>query len=502
VTHLKKTWSRSLGRLALLFVVALSLRVYLIDHQSFWVDEVLTLEIAPLPWHQMSDHLQRQDNAKPPLYYLLMHEWLPHGQGEFWARLPSAIIGASTCVVAAVLGVTLLGEYGWLMGVLIAFSPFHIWYSQETRMYSLLAFFASLTFLFHSKYCLDGRWRNIILFAICGSLTCYTFPYGFFIFPVTAASAFFYTPALSRRRLMFDAAAHMAAFSTFLPWMPRMVHAAELTNQSHKGMALDTLGYSFFNLVFGSTLGIPLEQLQYSGRHIFIEHPVEGTVLAFFFAVALGCFLLGLKSLKRDNPNAFIFSLAGSLVLLGAPFAIALVKTVPNNPRYAFVAIFPAYTAYCAFLIDTSKRALLPNRILAALLALGVAVSLLNYYFVSAYSRSNFRAASLYLEEHKKDVDVIFMCATVDSRVLHYYYHGSAPIISAQYPPTVDATSIGADLSLRGHGYKHLALVYARPDQGDPQHRIPWIFQKTFHETGEQKWAGVTCYLFDVPSTK
>jgi hypothetical protein len=61
------------------------------------------------------------------------------GKSEFWVRLPSALFGVAGLVTFYFLAKLTLGRLTALVAVgLLAFSPIHIWYSQDARYYTQL----------------------------------------------------------------------------------------------------------------------------------------------------------------------------------------------------------------------------------------------------------------------------------------------------------------------------------------------------------------------------
>ncbi len=445
----------------------------------------------------------KSDNGKPPLYYLFMHRWLQFGNDEFWARLPSAFFGTAMCIAAALLGSCLLGKKGWIVGLLLALSPFHIWYSQEARQYAMLGMWGAFAILFHARFCKEKKIVDMVLFIIFGILTCYTFPYGFFFLLVTAICAALYRPSLTFRQLSLDAGAHIFIFASFIPWISHMVKSAMTTSQPHKGRDIEVLAYSFNNLFFGSSIGIPPERLHQT-IPLMHDYPVGGLVLLLSVVISAMVALTGLGILWRENWNAFVFCCAGLIIFLSAPFAISLIKTsITNNPRYGFLALLPAMILVAVLLLKVVERPTKFTGILAGLLVIGVATSLFNHYFVDAYSRDNMRAAAQ-VAEQDKNIDVIFVCSNPLLRTLKYYYHGPAQIYDIAYPrDAVEADEIQLVKSLAPDA-RHPALFYLRPDLGDPNHKLPPLFESLFRLTGSQKWTGVTLYQYEalpVPSS-
>ncbi len=126
----------NLGAFAII-ILAFGLRLYTLDSESLWYDELLQLDIAQAPLSELFPRLR--GHSAVPLDYLITHFWIMLGRSEAWVRLPAVIIGTLTLPFAYRLGRLGLG-YGTalLFMFLLAISPFHIRYSQEVRPYALL----------------------------------------------------------------------------------------------------------------------------------------------------------------------------------------------------------------------------------------------------------------------------------------------------------------------------------------------------------------------------
>src|ERR1700756_4617355 len=101
-------------------------------------------------------------DVHPPFYYLLLSFWIrAFGDGEFQVRFLSAILGILTIPLLYLIVKNLLGDSPALVSALIlSLSPFHIYYSQEARMYSLLTFFVLLSIFFMVKMLCIGEGRK------------------------------------------------------------------------------------------------------------------------------------------------------------------------------------------------------------------------------------------------------------------------------------------------------------------------------------------------------
>lgn len=129
---------KGVALLLLILLLGFGLRLYGLDHQSLWWDELKTIDRATLSWPDLrADFIATKDQL--PFYYLLMRGWILLGQSAFVVRLASVFLGVLNSA-----GIFQLGKQagsaraGLIAAFLLAISPFHIWYSQEARMYSLL----------------------------------------------------------------------------------------------------------------------------------------------------------------------------------------------------------------------------------------------------------------------------------------------------------------------------------------------------------------------------
>ena len=75
----------------------------------------------------------------PPLYYIIEHFTLQLGNQEAVLRLPSLIFGLISIALFYLILSNWFDKRISIVGtIIITISPFHVWYSQEARPYSLL----------------------------------------------------------------------------------------------------------------------------------------------------------------------------------------------------------------------------------------------------------------------------------------------------------------------------------------------------------------------------
>ena len=122
-----------------LLMAAFAVRVYALQAQSLWRDEVDAVYFATRDWATLLSMFTRP-GENGPLYFLLLRPWIGlFGSSEFAVRYFSLMFGVAAVALIYPLGRRLLPVQPSLLGtLLLCFSPYMVWYSQETKMYALL----------------------------------------------------------------------------------------------------------------------------------------------------------------------------------------------------------------------------------------------------------------------------------------------------------------------------------------------------------------------------
>lgn len=133
------------GVVLLITIVGGFLRVLLLAEKGMWLDETFSVWLANQSVRDLLRWVVRIDQH-PPLYYLLLHYWIAAtSDAPYDARLLSALLGAATIPIIYLIGKRMSGVVvGLAAAMILALSPFHIYFAQETRMYALLTFNAAV----------------------------------------------------------------------------------------------------------------------------------------------------------------------------------------------------------------------------------------------------------------------------------------------------------------------------------------------------------------------
>ncbi len=165
---------------------------------SLWYDETVSVYLAGQPVAELVAHTAR--DIHPPGYYLLLRAWLvlagfPTGHAdatgyrlEFMAGFLSLWLGVLLVPLTWQLARRLrLGDtVAALAALLVAVSPFGVWYSQEVRMYTLGACLAVVCLLATVPFLLGGASqrkliRASIIFALAAAAGLFTLYYFAFL---------------------------------------------------------------------------------------------------------------------------------------------------------------------------------------------------------------------------------------------------------------------------------------------------------------------------------
>lgn len=119
--------------------VGLWLRVRELSFQALWWDEGISIFWAHSNLASLTTAKDFRLGPHLPLYFIILRLWIQAlGDGVEQVRLLSALVGAIAVPLSYWVGRLIFGRLsGVIAAFLVAWSPILIFYSQETRMYSL-----------------------------------------------------------------------------------------------------------------------------------------------------------------------------------------------------------------------------------------------------------------------------------------------------------------------------------------------------------------------------
>ena len=493
-------------RSALLYVsivVGAFLRVFHLGAQSVWGDEALTF------WECAGRESLAQvllgiwrDAFHPPLYFTIVYYWCQMGRSEIMLRLPSAIFGIAAIplmylVVRRIFAMPAPG----IAALVLAIAPFHIWYSQEARMYSLQVLLALGSMLFFLRAWESRRLMDFALYGLLTVLALYTHVTTLFL---VAAQGVFVLGAAARgwRRNILWIGIIAAALIAFMPWLvrfmgARMTPAGVAAIGFRRELSLLHLGYGLYTFSVGCSLGPPVSELHYLSAGDAIRQNLAAVVASALVFGALA--ILGLLRAYRENRVGFWLMLSHFSVPLGLTAAASLVTTVPLNPRYMIIAAIP-YWIVIALGVEMCLRSR-ALRVIPAAGAVLIGLSLYNHYFQPAYAKQDIRSAAALVSE-KADPDDVIVISSIELGGPFAYYFKRRDVPYVGYPPVagfVDPDALPGDTEQILYRKKRAWLILGRTWSSDPQGLIPAYFGARYKLVEQEHFHGVTVSCFSLP---
>jgi hypothetical protein len=168
-----------------LILLSFALRLLRLDFQPLWWDEGYSVWFAAHPLGPLAA-LTAQD-IHPPLYYALLHGWtLLLGAGPVALRFFSVIAGILTIpVIYRTARCMFTVRAALLAALLAAINPLAVFYSQEVRMYGLVALLSTgiLLVAWQALRTSFGPapWKHLLLYILLTTAALYTQYYAVFL---------------------------------------------------------------------------------------------------------------------------------------------------------------------------------------------------------------------------------------------------------------------------------------------------------------------------------
>jgi len=405
-----------------------AIRLTGLERPSFWVDEFYTIAragIEPLHWTQSFGYLPTRftlwlDGAELGRIYLAnISEWPALGVSEAAARLGPCWVGILSLPLLGLLARPVVG--GGAAGVavlLLAITPWHLYWSQMARFYTTQFLFANAFVLLFARALQTGRSGYFACASLAALLAFLAHPTTVFVLiavglPVGAAWA---------ARL---AVPHLA---TGLRWLAlvAVVCGALLVAKNTARIDQPVIGppdaaaaveqeaepqTASWLVDFGTQTWSPGLPILVLGTALRIEPVVVTAGLAWIFV-----------AVRRREPGMVLLSGVAALVPLTL---LALEPLVPIAPRYYFPCLFAWTLLAGSWAVEVDRRLaaggpllLRASGVLVLVAAIGFNASL--YARDGAGQRARWREAYGYVLAHGSQHDVVLRKGPGDFQARYY----------------------------------------------------------------------------------
>ncbi|MCL4298366.1 MAG: glycosyltransferase family 39 protein [Anaerolineae bacterium] len=535
--------ARSLTAPLILLLAAL-LRFYNLSGQSLWADEGNSAALARRGFVEIAR--RTAFDIHPPFYYWLLKCWtFFFGSSEAGLRSLSVVLGVGLVYIIGVLGTRWFGpRVGLMAAFMAAFSPLQIYYSQEARMYMLLALLSSLTVLVAALIWQSDRrprttdrrfsWLTspagliYVLVVTAGLYTHYAYP--IILLAVNLAALIWFWqlyrgngglegwkaassshPPFTIRHSPFATqnwlSLQLIPILLYLPWLPvawRQITTWPSERQTSSFLAMvETISttllfglswpfdFSLFT-VFGLALMLVVTMFYVSrfrakpprGKFQSQRHPVGISRLT----------LLWLWLLLPVGLTLVIFSPAFLKFLIVAAPALALLLAVAIESLTFYVSrLTSAWLKY------------LPGAVLLSTFVGPSILSLYYYYYDPAYARDNYRGIANFIKAVGGPDDAVILDAEGQQDIFNYYYTDSAAPKAPVYPlprqrPLDEATTL-AELQEITARANTVYAVYWATQQADPNGLIEGWLDKHLFKATDQWYGNVRLVSYASPFT-
>lgn len=469
--------------IVLVLILALVLRLINLN-QSLWLDEAVQAVTAQKSLSYLFQEIT--GDFHPPAFHLLMHYWVKvFGASEIVLRLPSVLFGVGTVgMVYLIIKKLTNSKINALAGAFIlASAPFHVYYSQEARMYSMATFLVAGSMYFFLKINeLNIKKLTYLGYFLFTLLALYTDYYAFLVLLAQGV----YLLIKKKPKFIIQNSCLPAGMAIFiilfyLPWLPMLVI------QLKTGILAAQILPGWGNLVnVGFAKAIPLTFVKFSlGRIIIFNRIlyvlVSGSVLAFY-----GWLIF--KNYRKKPLWLFLWLVIPIVVAWLASLA------VPNYQPFRLILVLPAFYLLAVLGIFGIKSKSLQLLTVGAILLINL-VSLSIYWFNPYFHREDWRGVAKKIEDSGYP---IVISSSAFNWPLVYYDVGNYIIDASHGVKTVSDRNEKEFMAQVGQVDKLFYTPYLADVYDPSQKTLLWLKQSGFVKMNEYSFNQIPVWEYEL----
>ena len=391
--------------LILCLLIGFALRFYTFDKKSLWIDEVHTFNDSRDGLEgQLRYYKENPTNLHPPLFYLLTHLFHPFTRPERDLRIIPLIFGTLSIPMIYFLTKSFSRSIALPCTLCLTFMTYHIYFSQDGRMYSLMMFIGMVGIYFFMKHLKTLKKEYLALVAICFAILFHT-SYSSILFIAFIQMLWFYRIEDSQKK----------------PTLPSLL----ILNGITLALCVPWILYILFNRK-GQPFMDPLTIQDIGSLWTLFRAVLNDWVPFLPLMIASLVLLILLPILSRNRKNAFILLAISVLPVVGLYSYCRLLNVTQfitsryfiNSLPFFFVAIYLCLDAI-ELKSERLKRLVQPR---FSFLILFIASNLIILPLYYRAEKQDFRGLVNYLNHHLRDGDKIIVGTfTYIPGILHYF---------------------------------------------------------------------------------
>jgi hypothetical protein len=402
-------------------LLGLVLRVWNLQGIGYNSDEIRELKLARAPLTDLI--LDRDIDRFPPLHRTLVGVAIRVTGSDAAARWLSVACGVLTVVVVWRAGATLLGEHEapW-PALIMACSPYHIFYCRDGRAYALYMLLAALLFWGALRLLRGGGAGNWLLLIGSSAAAVFTHYYAAPLVVVVWLIVIWTSYRRDGWREPLIAGTVMALLlgaAAALLWLAMSdVHDEKLV----AWFDIEALGFTYVSLATGFSAGPSINELRGMSASEGIKQ-----FLPWIVAIGVAYASLGWQAVRRLGKLDLGLLLTPTLLLVPS------LGVLGNLDGQGFVFRYVCWlTTPYALLLGAGASCWRRSRLavvgVVVLLAVNV-ISIANRRFDARYAEEDFRALAMKLDDVDPSRGPVLVASDYAGEALAYYTAGKRPIV-------------------------------------------------------------------------
>jgi len=417
-----KNWLSFKEVILVVIVVGIGLSLRLANlNAPLYFDETCTWAFARrTPFAKM--WMTALSDPTPPLYYAIVHFIIRFlGDTRVFMRIPSVFFGM--LILPGTYWCMRQGDFnkkdGMYATLLVAVSSMLVYYSQDLRAYSMLAFLGSFSVVLLLRCLKRPTLANNLFYAVTVCIMSYTHYYGFLLLAAQFICIILY------RRWQTLLLSFLASALVVIPLFIRIIEGKFTYSDAIDRVSNWGAVIALINMLNVGTVYLwAITGLQPSPRVAYPNFSMNLAISIAGLVVFTIIFVFGFTKLKQ-----YTFEQRQFMMILGicivVPAILALLAGSPLSPKpqwllRGLIYIWPLY--YMVVVVACSK-----SRFKGFFITIIVLINCLSLYpYYTMFSRCKEATALEQLNYRTTNNDLVVANPQYFYEVINYYYHGNA----------------------------------------------------------------------------